>query len=214
MSDLMSVWMSVLKTSLIKGLMISVCAMLVACASQPDMDFKYEEDSADLRDDDQDGVVNARDICPDTQLGSKVSHDGCVFWEQVDEVQDAVVFFDTGSSELRLEHEKDIKAVIAYALKHDDSYILIEGHTSNTGSKEVNDRLQSERSSAVKELLIQDGANPARIKLHVQGEQSARIDHEEHGDAAHAVNQRVLIRAVRAQKSIQKKWNIYSSEQQ
>lgn len=189
--------------------------LLSACASSPDQEvvFSYGENAPDLADSDGDGVPNERDLCGGTQPGIKVAHDGCAFWEQVEEVKDAVLLFGFDSDQVRVEHFEDVTAVVDYVKNHEDAYILVEGHTSAVGDKEYNMDLQKRRSDAVKELLLQEGAAPDKIRIYQQGDVSERIQ-EEDSLAANAVNQRVFIRTVRAEQTMQKKWTIYSSDEE
>jgi outer membrane protein OmpA-like peptidoglycan-associated protein len=193
-------------------LLLSVL-LLSACATQEEVTFRYGEGATDLADEDNDGVPNERDLCGGTQAGIKVSHDGCAFWEQVEGVKDAVVLFGFDSDQVRAEHMEDIKAVVAYVADHDDAFILIEGSTSAVGDETYNMQLQARRSAAVKELLLAEGAAADKIRVHSQGSMSGRLETAE-SPAAEALNQRVFIRAVRAEQSMQKKWTIYSSEEQ
>ena len=198
------------------GIWTLCCAifLLGGCVSHDkQVAFSYQQDAHDLGDDDGDGVVNARDMCGGTTAGIKVAHDGCAFWEQVEEVKEAVVLFDTGSDQVRVEHIQAIQDVVAYVASHDDAYILVEGHSSAIGDEEFNRELQKRRSASVRELLVQEGAAPDKIRIHDQGSVSQRVSDEESA-VAHAVNQRAFIRAVRAEQSMQKKWTIYSSEQE
>lgn len=195
---------------------LSICVLLLsACASSPDQEvvFSYGENASDLADADGDGVPNERDLCGGTQPDIKVAHDGCAFWEQVEEVKDAVVLFGFDSDQVRVEHFEDVKAVVDYAKSHEDAFILVEGHSSAVGDKEHNMDLQKRRSAAVKELLLQEGAAPDKIRIHQQGDVSEQIQEEE-SPAADAINQRVFIRAVRSEQTMQKKWTIYSSDEE
>lgn len=185
--------------------------LLSACATHQELNFDYGDRATDLVDDDQDGVPNERDLCGGTQSGIRVTHDGCAFWEQVEGVKDAVVLFGFDSDQVRAEHVEDITRLVAYVAEHEEAFILIEGSTSHVGDEDYNKQLQARRSNAVKELLLQEGAAPDKIRIHHQGDVSARIAQDE-SPAADALNQRVFIRAVRAEQSMQKKWTIYSTD--
>ena len=188
--------------------------LLSGCASSPEQEvrFSYGENAPDLADTDGDGVPNERDLCGGTQSGINVAHDGCAFWEQVEEVKDAVVLFGFDSDQVRVEHFDAVKAVVDYVKNHEDAYILVEGYTSAVGDKEHNMNLQKRRSAAVKELLLEEGAAPDKIRLHQQGDVSGHVLEDE-SPAADAINQRVFIRAVRAEQTMQKKWTIYSTSE-
>lgn len=186
---------------------------LSACMSNEPVSFDYGDQRPDLADDDNDGVVNERDVCGGTTAGTRVAHDGCAFWEQVEEVKEAVVLFGFDSDQVRVEHIEDIKSIVSYVAEHQEAYILVEGHSSAVGDEEYNKELQRRRAGSVRELLTQEGAASDKIRMHDQGDVSERVTTEESA-AAEQVNQRVFIRAVRAEQSMQKKWTIYSSDEQ
>ena len=185
--------------------------LLSACATDQEITFDFGDRQPDLADDDADGVVNERDLCGGTSPGVRVSHDGCAFWEEVAEVKEAIVLFDLASDQVRVEHVEDIKSIIEYVSSHPEATILVEGHTSAIGDEEFNMKLQKRRAASVQELLIQEGAAPDKIRIHDQGKVSVRLTDSD-SPVADEVNQRVYIRAVRAEQSMQQKWTIYSSD--
>ncbi|MBV1921354.1 MAG: OmpA family protein [Pseudomonadales bacterium] len=80
--------------------------------------------------------------------------------------------FNAGSTELSQEYMIKIQKVYDY-LKHNNSHILILGHTDSVGSVESNMRLSLERANIVKRKLIELGIQEHRIQTKGRGEEEA-----------------------------------------
>ena len=167
--------------------------------------------SADLADSDNDGVINQRDKCADTPEGTEVEGDGCPKWETITEVNEVVIFFEIGSSTVNSQFMDGLTKISDYSKTHPEATVIIEGFTSDIGSKETNERLRRERALAAKEVLITQGVLLSAITIHEQGKASNVV--EQHHDVAHHANQRVYVRVVRLQDSMQKKWNLFGDEE-
>jgi OOP family OmpA-OmpF porin len=117
-------------------------------------------------DSDGDGVPDYLDKCPQTPPGAKVDSSGCpvtilggsaASWS-FDEVT-----FESGKAELS-KSSFYLLDQIAVALNSDPRLrIRVEGHTDNTGSRELNMKLSKERAQAVAAYLIGRGISPARL---------------------------------------------------
>ena len=56
--------------------------------------------SYDLEDDDNDGVINARDLCIDTQMGAEIDNDGCGSYFESTEEKALHILFANNSTEI------------------------------------------------------------------------------------------------------------------
>jgi OOP family OmpA-OmpF porin len=74
------------------------------------------------------------------------------------------VEFQTGSSDIPQQGEKQISELAATLQRHPNAHVRIEGHTDTTGSKEQNQELAEARASAVRDDLIQHGIAADRIE--------------------------------------------------
>lgn len=81
------------------------------------------------------------------------------------------VLFQTGKSDLLPIAENRLDAV-AEALKsqHDDTAIVVEGHTDSRGSRQQNLELSQARADSVRAYLVRKGVAPDRIKSVGKGE--------------------------------------------
>jgi len=82
------------------------------------------------------------------------------------------IFFETGSAELLSSSDEEINTV--YQLLQDQQSISIEiiGHTDNVGSDQDNQALSLKRSEAVRQAIIDKGADGSRITAIGLGETS------------------------------------------
>lgn len=123
-------------------------------------------------DTDGDGVNDEDDKCP-TEVGP-ASNQGCPVIDVVvvEKVNKAAqnIFFATGSSKLLAKSFKSLKEV-AQVMKDNPSYkIAVDGHTDNTGSDELNQKLSESRANSVKKYLVDNGVEESKITATGYGE--------------------------------------------
>jgi outer membrane protein OmpA-like peptidoglycan-associated protein len=73
------------------------------------------------------------------------------------------VFFDVNSSMLKPGGYAELDRVANVLNQYPQTMIRVEGHTDQTGSEQYNLQLSERRASAVKNVLIQKGVDPARV---------------------------------------------------
>jgi OOP family OmpA-OmpF porin len=73
------------------------------------------------------------------------------------------IFFDTGKSELRPESGPELDRLVTTLNDLPKMTIEVRGHTDNTGSNEINNKLSQDRADAVREYFISKGIEPDRI---------------------------------------------------
>ncbi len=74
------------------------------------------------------------------------------------------VLFDVGRATLKEGAGRTVNQLAAFLRENPDRSILIEGHTDNTGSYQLNMNLSSRRAEAVKTSLMQAGIRGDRIR--------------------------------------------------
>ena len=144
-----------------------------------------------IPDTDGDGVNDEEDKCPNE--AGPASNFGCpvIDVKIVEKVNKAAqnIFFATGSSKLLAKSYKSLKDV-AQILKDNPSYkVAIDGHTDNTGSDELNQKLSEKRANAVKEYMKGNGVDESRMTATGYGETKPVADNKT--AAGRAKNRRV-----------------------
>ncbi|WP_437314349.1 OmpA family protein [Sorangium sp. So ce385] len=172
------------------------------CPDVPeDRDADYDSDGCpeEDADDDRDGVPNADDECPDEKetINGVEDDDGCpdkgdprVSYEQGEFVMRDTIRFRTGSAELEPESYRTLDQV-ALVLKANPEieHVRVEGHTDETGTRELNQELSQQRADTVRKYLIQKGVSPGRLTA--EGYGSDRPVAEGDDPASLAKNRRV-----------------------
>jgi len=133
-----------------------------------------------IPDTDGDGVNDEEDKCPNRP--GPASNMGCpvIAKEVIDKVNFAArnVFFATGSYKLLPKSFKSLNEV-ANLMKADESLMVdIDGHTDEVGTDESNQVLSDNRAGAVKEYLIKQGVEEARLKSAGFGEAKPVADNK------------------------------------
>jgi outer membrane protein OmpA-like peptidoglycan-associated protein len=76
---------------------------------------------------------------------------------------DSGILFDTNSSALRPASQADVAKLAATLQKYNDTNVLIEGHTDNTGTDAINQPLSERRAQAVANSLTAQEVASSRI---------------------------------------------------
>lgn len=76
---------------------------------------------------------------------------------------DAGILFDVNSAELRPAAQRDIEKLAETLKKYPGTNVLVEGHTDNTGAKELNQRLSESRAKAVADYARSLGVEDGRL---------------------------------------------------
>lgn len=108
-------------------------------------------------------------------------------------IQKAVsrVYFATGSSTINAKGKSDLQAIAAKAATIPGAQFRIVGHTDSTGNPEINQRLSSQRASAVTAYLVNNCHVPGQQIMAVAGVgQDMPQDNEDMGNA---MNRRVAV---------------------
>ena len=122
---------------------------------------------------DVDGAVAAIDGCPDLAetVNGYRDDDGCpdtgdpkVIYEDGEFKILEAIQFEHGSARLTKESESTVDQV-ALTLKANNQIkkVRVEGHTDDTGPRDVNIRLSQQRAEAVRQRMVQKGVSPRRL---------------------------------------------------
>lgn len=83
---------------------------------------------------------------------------------------DSGILFGIDSYQLSENSKNNLRDLSKTLQKYDDTNILIEGHTDNTGTTDHNQSLSRERASSVSAFLKSNGITPGRISTDGYGE--------------------------------------------
>ncbi len=73
------------------------------------------------------------------------------------------ILFQTSSAQLQPAAQTDIAQLSETLKKYPDTNVLIEGHTDNTGSRELNQRLSEQRAQSVADYAASMGVDRSRM---------------------------------------------------
>ncbi len=164
---------------------------------------------SDLQDDDQDGVVNARDICPGTPEGSEIDNDGCGQVTRAQDLRQLHILFAHDSYEINPIFAHQIQTMSEFLKTYQSASIEIQGYTSKVGTNEYNMELSKKRAEAVEQKLLSYGISPNRVRIVGYGE--SRLEDPGDSPAADAVNRKVTATVVGLKEKVVEEWNIFTT---
>ncbi|MHA8057176.1 OmpA family protein [Aquirufa nivalisilvae] len=86
------------------------------------------------------------------------------------------LFFETGKATLTAESDPELKRIVQVMQENATLQIEISGHTDNTGSDELNNKLSQDRADAVKNYLMNAGVKSDRIRTKGYGKTKPKAD--------------------------------------
>jgi outer membrane protein OmpA-like peptidoglycan-associated protein len=152
-------------------------------------------------DEDEDGVFDRRDRCPDTPANTPVEHHGCPLPQYpasvkpVEPVRAEVivlrddVLFAFNHWDLTPSAQSKLDSLMSKLQDADVVSIKVIGHTDSKGSEAYNQALSERRASAVADYLLSRGLAANKLTSEGRGELEPVADNET--DAGRAQNRRV-----------------------
>lgn len=119
-------------------------------------------------DNDNDGVLNGDDQCPDTPRGMKVDAKGCAIKAASIVLRD--ITFQTDKAVLTTEAKTSLDKIVAGLKGQPSMNLQIDGHTDSTGSNAHNLKLSKERAASAKKYLVDSGIDASRLQSEGFGE--------------------------------------------
>jgi OOP family OmpA-OmpF porin len=101
------------------------------------------------------------------------------------------LFFELSKATLQPESEPELKRIVSVLKENMSLVIEISGHTDNTGSDEINQKLSLDRADAVKTYLLGAGVTNERIKTKGYGSKKPKASNDT--DEGRQINRRVDI---------------------
>lgn len=191
-----------------------LCVLFLSACSVQIVDMTEEPtvQKFDLTDAESDGVISARDECPETYTGALVNNSGCGT-EVVEKVRrKLLVNFATNSYVVEDKFFAEINNLADFMTEYPQTMVTIEGHTSIRGSAEFNKTLSQNRAQAIKDILSQKyGISVERIKAVGYGFENLLL--EGNDEYIHARNRRIVAEISSDRNYTEMKWHIYSVDE-
>ncbi|MFS1418042.1 OmpA family protein [Vibrio splendidus] len=201
--------MKLIKTVFPLCLMI-VSANVLAETSNEEFEYRALPDITqiyDLEDDDNDGVINARDLCPDTQIGAEIDNDGCGSYFESSEKKELHILFANNSTEINPAFLGQIRQMAAFLKRYEGTSIELQGYASKVGNAKHNLKLSKERASHVRRALISNGIQPSRVNIVGHGDSEFSSDDSQ---VNHALHRKVVASVVGFKGNIKEEWHIFT----
>lgn len=163
---------------------------------------------ADLQDDDKDGVINARDKCTGTPIGSAVDNYGCEEYIESSNTKQLKILFANDSYEINPAFMSEIKTMAQFLEQYPETSIELQGYASKTGDAEHNLELSKNRANEVRNALLNYGVAPERVKIVGFGD--SVLANQGTSLVAHALNRRVVATVVGYDGDVEKEWTIFN----
>lgn len=90
-----------------------------------------------------------------------------------------VLHFTNGGAELTPASRADLAEARAAAQARPGGEVVVTGHTDRVGSLEANDALSLQRARTIRDLLVADGLDPARVEAVGRGEREPAVPTED-----------------------------------
>lgn len=189
---------------LIMVFMITGCSVQVA-----DMTPSPTQQAFDLSDVEGDGVITARDNCPRTSNGALVNNRGCGSKGMETLRRELNINFDNDSYVVEKKYYSDIEQLAYFMQRYPKLSVMIEGHTSVSGSAQYNQVLSRHRAESVERILVEQfGIASDRIGTVGFGfEKPLLLGTDE---VSHARNRRIVAELHVNNVYVDMKWHIYS----
>ncbi|MFT7335856.1 MAG: OOP family OmpA-OmpF porin [Porticoccaceae bacterium] len=147
---------------------------------------------------DGDSVLDKDDDCP--EVAGTVANKGCPEITQADldaiSLEARSVFFNSGKATFKTaDVPVRLEAIAAILKNYPNANFVVEGHTDNTGSDKLNQKLSEERANAVKEAVIRNGVVASKITTIGYGESTPLASNKT--AAGRAENRRTEVKLVK-----------------
>ena len=185
---------------------------LTACADTSVITLEESVQQHNLTDYDSDGVINAREKCPETRIGASIDNYGC--GSKIAQIKPLkiAINFANNSYELPLHAYDEISKLAEFLTLYPEVNIIIEGHSSKVGTAKLNQALSSERAKAVALMLVNE-FKISENRVSSIGYGFDRLKEKGDTEQAHAINRRIMAEVSHTEHIDELKWTIYTVDQ-
>ncbi|WP_025821449.1 OmpA family protein [Shewanella marina] len=161
-----------------------------------------------LQDDDSDGVINARDLCPDTGSVAVVNNDGCPLQLTTQAKGELHILFANDSTYINPSYNKQIETMVMLMQKHPQLTLIINGYASKIGQSAYNQNLSLRRAKQVEQLFEVHNIAASRLKIVGFGDTKPILAQDV--DESYKLSRRVTAKLVTNEHIQIDKWNVFS----
>jgi OOP family OmpA-OmpF porin len=154
-----------------------------------------------ILDNDNDGIVDSLDRCNNTANNVKVDSNGCALYSEETVSINLNIAFENNSSQLKPAMVNDIQRLADFMKTYENTNVVIEGHSSATGSAKYNLMLSQKRADAVKSTLINE-FNIDKSRLTAEGFGQKQLLSTGNTKADHNLNRRVVAKIETIEKKV------------
>ncbi|ASO29125.1 hypothetical protein CG015_07355 [Vibrio anguillarum] len=205
-------------TNMLKYLwpMIASLLFITSTASSARDDYPYidmplADQIDDLRDDDFDGVINARDLCPETPLKSEIDNDGCGTFIKTEEQLQLRILFANDSAIVNPVFLSQIRSMANFLKQYPSASIELQGYASKVGNPGYNLELSKNRAYNVEKALVSYGISHTRVRIVGFGD--TELTENGNDDISHAMNRKVVATVVGHKGSVKEEWTIFTKRE-
>jgi outer membrane protein OmpA-like peptidoglycan-associated protein len=117
-----------------------------------------------IPDTDKDGVNDEDDKCP--AIAGIAANNGCADLQPQINAVTAQLKFATGSNQLNKKQATPLNSLVQLMIDNPTIKLAINGHTDNTGSLKINEKLSLSRAKVVMNYLVKKGVESSRLSAH------------------------------------------------
>ena len=114
---------------------------------------------------------------------------GCRVGEGINMTFASGLMFPINSAALSDGYKDDLSAAAAVFAKYPDTNILVEGHTDDTGTEQINMDLSQRRAKTVSDFLVANGVSRSRLQTKAYGQAMPKYPND--SEANRSKNRRV-----------------------
>lgn len=191
---------------------LSLLAVTQQVFAEDEYDYRpvpSAEQIADLQDEDNDGVINARDMCPGTPEGSEVDNDGCGEYIKASDNMQVRILFANDSDEINPVFRRQVRELSDFLKEYPTTSIELHGYASKVGGSQHNQDLSERRARNVREALLSYNIEPSRVRIVGFGD--THLAQQGTDEVSHALNRRVTASVVGYKGEIKKEWTIFTT---
>ena len=116
-----------------------------------------------IPDTDKDGINDELDQCP--SIAGVAGNNGCEDLQPKLDIIAAALKFEIGQVNINAKSLQGLDALVQIMTQYPTTSLIISGHTDNTGTKKINDRLSLSRAKKVQAYLLKKGLAENRTSL-------------------------------------------------